>query len=111
MEKSNIASLKAEIAYLEAELQYDDKTLLFLVSKLTEDERVILRDIANSSDPIGYRKLQAPDYTKKRRMYDNAWSKLEGQGFISVNPAGNMRICKVTIRGEQALNLLNRMKE
>jgi len=98
----------SELAKLDEELLFEGIILLFLLSKLTEDEKDVLRDIAiKDDDPFGYRKTQVPDFSKKRRFYEVAWGKLEAQGFIMIRSIGNMKLCKLTIRGKQAIEFLN----
>lgn len=103
MENQNKNTISASnLADLDAYMEYEGVILSFLASKLTEDEKGIFLDIAlKDDDPIGYRKTQVPDFPKKRRKYEIAWGKLEAQGFIRVEEIGNMRICRLTVRGKQ----------
>jgi hypothetical protein len=98
----------SEIAELDAEMLFDCTTLQFLLTRLTEDDRGVLKDIASvDDDPIGYRKTNAPDFNKNRRKYEITWAKLEAQGLMTVQSIGNMRICRLTVRGKQAMDFLN----
>lgn len=101
--------LKAsELAVLDEEMLYDSVTLQYLLSLLTEDDRAVLIDIAELNEKeIGYRKTNVPDFNKKRRKYEITWAKLEAQGLMAVHSIGNMRICRLTIRGKQAIQYIN----
>lgn len=109
VEESTNRHLEAsELAVLDENMLFDELILQFLLSKLTEEDKAVLRDIADKSDdPYGYLKTQVPDYNKKRRKYEITWGKLEAQGLMKVEVFGHMRLCRLTIRGNQAVNYLN----
>lgn len=98
----------SEIDDLDDVMLFEGVTLQYLLSRLTEDDRAVLRDIASvDDDVIGYRKTNVPDFNKKRRKYEITWAKLEAQGLMNVQSIGNMRICRLTVRGKQAMEFLN----
>lgn len=98
----------SEIGELDDVMLFDGVTLQYLLSRLTEDDKMVLKDIADvDDDVIGYRKTNVPDFNKNRRKYEITWAKLEAQGLMNVQSIGNMRICRLTVRGKQAMEFLN----
>lgn len=93
---------------LEQSLTYSDDVLLYLRSKLEENDLDCLRLVAQSKGPYGLLRTKIPDFKENRRRYDIGFTKLEAQGLIVVNAMGNLKPYFLTVRGEQLLELENR---
>ncbi|MGN4128066.1 hypothetical protein ACMGD3_24130 [Lysinibacillus sphaericus] len=88
---------------------YDDRTINYLLSLLTKDDKEIFRDIYEKTieNILHYQKTKVPNFYGKRKVYEAAWNKLEAQGFVLPMKVATMRVFYVTDNGRRAIQIMD----